>query len=252
MSFFPLIALLMTTVLFLHAVFARAPEAEAVPRDQPPAKPLPDTNLQRSAITLPRIGLILLAALGFWLSLSMVVPMLAWLFWIGDNEHWFWHVWPVVTAALAILATAPLVYRTLATPLGSHFFSVQTFFAAAVCGLWGAFWLASLLEPIQGLSPLAAVHTVVRNYGRDPNDFSYVETDESEPLFPKDPANYRTFLVMDEDEIRARITVHRHLGSTWKQVGVSWYPNAAAAREGQQMLEELNARIGGQKSRGEL
>ncbi len=277
MSFFALIALLMTAVLFLHAVFAPVEiETEAVPRDKPQATELLPAEFNWKAVTLPRIGVFLLAALGFWISLSAVVPALAWAVWIGDNEHWFWHAWPYVTAALALLATLPLIYRTLATRVGNRFFSVQAFFASAVNGLWAAFWLALLVEPILATDPLAAVRAIVRDYGHDPHDFTYVATEES-VHFPKDPKNYRTYIVMGPEEPRARITVRRHLYYSWKQVGVSWFtpssqqlakarqthgtrnassvqaiaegilqdfPNTPAAQEAEQLLQELDGKAG--------
>ena len=228
MSFFANIALLMTGALLVHAFFAPAEiDADAVPpTKKPPPTKTPKTDSTRSAMTLRRLGVIVLVAIGFWISLSAVVPVLVWGLWIGDNEHWFWHAWPYITALLALIATAPLIYRALATNVGRRFFSIQAFYAATVNGLWAAYCIATLVEPIKGMDPLSAAQAVVREYGHDPSEFTFVPTAES-VHFPNDPANYRTFIVMGPDEPRARITVHRHLNYSWKQVAVSWFPPSA-------------------------
>lgn len=222
MTFFAYIALLMTGILLVHAFFGRG-DTDTAPPTKPP---IDTTDSTESAMTLRRLGVIVLVAIRFWISLSAVVPRLVWVLSIGDNDHWFWYAWPCVTAVLALMATAPLIYRTLATRLGRRFFSIQAFYAAAVNGLWAAYWIATLVEPIKGIDPLSAAQAVVRQYGHDPSEFTFVPTAES-VHFPNDPANYRTFIVMGPDEPRARITVHRHLNYSWKQVGVSWFPPSA-------------------------
>jgi hypothetical protein len=169
-----------------------------------------------------KIGVIVTIFVAFWLTLLFWVPILAWAFWIGDNEHWFGKASPYVATAASIALIWPAVHRIFANAVDRRFLWTQVAGSITVVGLWGGFWCYQMLHPIAGTTPQEVVFSVLRNYGLDPND--YVLLESSDENFPTDPERFRTFLVMGATEPRARITVQRYLKHWWKQVGVFMYP----------------------------
>jgi hypothetical protein len=170
-------------------------------------------------------GAVLLVLAAFWVTLVVVLPILAWLFWIGDNDHWFWRASPYVAAVVALLAAGPLFYRIQAQDTGRRFFLVQASYGAAVLAAWGAAWLVLMIEPIKGSDPLQAAKAIVREWGEDPEKFTYQpSTNKAIPGYVPDT---HTYLVVGAEEPRGRITVQRHMGYWWKPIATHRFPPSA-------------------------
>lgn len=212
------IAVATCIALLYHALSARRDEPE---KAEPP-KPLPS----RSGFAYVGAAIaVLLVVAAFWLTLAVVLPLLAWLFWIGDNDHWFWRASPYVAAVAALLAAGPLFYRIAAQDTGPRFFLVQGSYGAVVLAAWGAAWLVMMVEPIKGSDPLQAAKEIVREWGEDPEDFTYQpSTNKEVPGYVPDT---HTYLVVGPEEPRGRITVQRHMGYWWKAIATHRYPPSA-------------------------
>ena len=65
----------------------------------------------RSDVAARRVGMwfalgLPVIFLGHWFTANLVIPLLVWLFWLGDQNHWFWDTSTYLTAAFAGVMTA--------------------------------------------------------------------------------------------------------------------------------------------------
>jgi hypothetical protein len=218
MRYLPMIAIATCVALVLHALFARRAESHKADA----SKPLPS---QTGAFSLGAMLAVVLVMAAFWITLTPMLTLLAWAFWIGDNDHWFWRASPAVGAVAAALASAPLFRRIVAQDTGRRFYWVQGTYGAAVLAMWGVTWLLQMAHPIKGSDPLQAAKAVVREWDENPEDFTYQDSFNKE--VPDYVPDTHTYLVIGPEEPRGRITVQKHLGYWWKPIATHRFPPSA-------------------------
>lgn len=153
--------------------------------------------------------------LGHWMLGGTILPLLLWLFWIGDNDHWFWHTGHYWIAALAGFFTSVVAARVLLWRAGWRYAAVNCLAAVMGLLLLGWFYGARFARDIDGWSPEAARKQAVArhpNVSRIPLTWSRVKTEFNLP-----PEQCVTFLGGDHEGPYCRVTVCRHGLLWWKQ-----------------------------------
>jgi hypothetical protein len=162
--------------------------------------------------------------LGVWLTLVPVITLGVWMFWLGDNNHWFWDWIPHVAAGGALGAAGLVAVRLAAGPVSRRAFRVLRGSAVTLVAIWGLIYLSKLIGEIDGLTAASAAQNIAdRMEIGEP--VHVVEDPEGNP-FGADAERCRTFLVMDADEPRGRVKVcRRSIG--WGLASSTKFPRSA-------------------------
>ncbi len=178
--------------------------------------PLKARNCETADIAWPSLlfcGLIESVALWVWLNISL--RLLAWGFWIGDNDHPFYgYVWllaAVIAVAVSGIVSAR-IYRGSATSLYRriHFWvPLGLLLAFAVA------WVHESTYRIEAFTADAAAQKVFARLSRNFDEPVSFRKDEGEALDDSSLPRCKTFLIMDTQRTRAEFTLCPHKWFGW-------------------------------------
>lgn len=147
-----------------------------------------------------------------WLWLSLALPLIAWGFWIGDNEHWFYDAARGVAALAAVVSTTLFCARVLLRTVRPRYVRVQTWGAVILLLLGATYVTADTLKQALGFRPEAAAQRVVqRGY---PYDVS-----ELKQVLKEVRGNCHTYLFRNDREPKMQVTVCRYRWILWRGGG---------------------------------
>ncbi|MBX9791724.1 MAG: hypothetical protein K2Y37_22610 [Pirellulales bacterium] len=241
--------------LMLHAIVARRVRT-----------PLTQVGWKAALV---RAGVELVA---LWLWLSATLPLLAWGFWIGDNDHWFYHYAWLFAAFIAAGIGALSVWRYLRGAASKSYRAVHLWIPIGLIAAMAGVRFYDFAYRIEGWTAEDAAHNILARMPYD-EPVRLVEMTAAEGR-DVDPSRRRVYLIMGADEPRGRIVVGRYrrfwwtFGSNegfppsrealsrakeflektpWDKDGARWslqtivenYPNTPAAAEAGALLESL-------------
>jgi hypothetical protein len=169
-----------------------------------------------------------------WLAIA--IPLLAWGFWIGDNEHWFYSWSPVFAAVVA--AAIPLVATVRTAKVGATA-------AYLAIHLWGSVFLLlsfvvaigyESVHDIEGFTAESAAQKV----------FEQMASHMAQPVRlveHVDPGQHlpgcRHYLILGADEPRGRFSICPHWWFGWSYASSYMFsPSRDELARARAMLEE--------------
>ena len=215
----PMIVLAMTTVtsrigmacfvasigLVLHAIVARRSRT-----------PQAQTSWQA---TLLRAG-VEIVALWFWLSISL--GLLAWGFWIGDNDHWFYRfVW--LFAAFIAAGIGGLSARRYRRGAASKTYrAIHLWIPIALIAAIASVYFYEFAHRIEGRTAEAAAQNILARMSyNEPVRLVEMTADEGGDI---DTNRRRVYWIMGADEPRGRIVVARYRRFWWTHASSGGFP----------------------------
>lgn len=162
-----------------------------------------------------RVLLLPLEFLVICLWLSVILRLVAGLFWGGGKDHWFDTWSPVVAGGLALVFVAYVGYRVLAHAASRAYVRVQTIAATLLLLLFGAVQLYDFVQPIGGRTPTSAAERALEEV--------YPAVAQDRPTLVEEGRTSKCIVYVAEGESgsRARITVCRYGRWWWRVRGVS-------------------------------
>ncbi len=161
--------------------------------------------------------------LGHWHAAGLMIPLLAWSFWLGDNESWLWNVVAALVCVVAGGVTILITARVIVWRAGTRYAWLNTIGTA----LWlVSFFTYEYLRRVDGLAAESAARHIAERRIFRPEDASFEETlilKREVADFVRQDNSCRTFLVSDADGPRCRVTICRH-GPFWKEKLVDVFP----------------------------
>jgi len=79
-----------------------------------------------------------------WLWLKLLLPLFAWLFWLGDNDHPFYELSDMIAVGVAVLHTMFIVERIASRRASVLYVRIHFFTSAILLLLLGGIWLYGL------------------------------------------------------------------------------------------------------------
>jgi hypothetical protein len=161
-------------------------------------------------------GRFLLESLAIFVWFAWFFPLLAWMLWIGDNEHWFYNYAWVFAAVIAVVPSAIATVRianfgATAGYLRLHFWLPVTLIMTFV-GLAGF----EKLKTIEGATADTAAQKVCKRLTAH-LDFPVTIVEDQETL-PQglDATRCKSYWIMGPDEPRGRFSICRHRWFGWQ------------------------------------
>ena len=175
--------------------------------------------------------------LALWLWLSAALPILAWMFWIGDNEHWFYHYAWLLAAVLAAGTASITARRALRGAATRSYRAVHFWVPLCLLAAMAGVYLYDFVWRIEGRTAEAAAHNILAR-------MPYHEPVRLVELTPAeagedDKERRRAYWIMGIDEPRGRIVVGRY-GRFWWTLGSSggFPPSQAELSRAKEVLEK--------------
>jgi len=146
-----------------------------------------------------------------WIWLGSILPLLAWMLWIGDNEHWFYNSSIYIAAAIASAFAGLVIFRVVKNRASVRYVRMYFWCSIILLVISATIWSYDLVEPIEGTAPKAAAESFLRRSGRF---YSKLVEDQQPSIDFPDRSRCKTYWIMGEEEPKGRITV-RHYGWFW-------------------------------------
>ncbi|MCK4648154.1 hypothetical protein KAT51_01380 [bacterium] len=172
-------------------------------------------------------GILVFLAVCLWLKFTL--PLLAWLLWIGDNEHWFWNCSTYIALAIALGFVGLVVFRINTNRATLRYVRVLFWCSIALLVIFATFWSYELISPIKGTTPRAAAESYLpKGYALSGESVELVE-DQRPNIYPD--LNFRkdckTYWIMGKKEPRGRITVGPYGRFWWTYGSYEGFPPSA-------------------------
>ncbi len=172
-------------------------------------------------VTPRRFTTALTAALEFsalWVWLLPGLTILIWLFWAGDNSHWFYdHGW-LITAAIAGTAAAATARKLWIGTATRRFARIHLGVPCLLLTAFGTVWLYGFAQKIDVTDPDA----VARNFAADRSSVTGEPVRAIEEI--RTQSRCKHYWLMGADEPRGRLSVCPHGWFWWRVAGNSWFP----------------------------
>lgn len=178
----------------------------------------PWTFITREVITVKWFPLLIwfvLECTAIFLWLSVILPLLAWSLWIGDNDHWFFHHAWVFAAIVAVSIFGFRYARVLQYGTSKGYLSYHLWGAIALLVTFGMVVGYESLHRIEGLTPETASQSVSHRLTRAINEDVNLVEDTRPRSGHQSPERYRAYWVMAGNEPRFRFTIARHRWFGW-------------------------------------
>ena len=173
----------------------------------------------------------ILECASFFIWLACVLPLLAWAFWIGDNEHWFYHyAWifaAIIAVSVSVIATARISrHGATARYLWLHFW-----LPLALILSFGAVAGYESVRTIEGTTADSAAQEVYDRLSAHMDQ--PVKLAEHVGPLPHglDPASCKSYWILGLNEPRGRFSICRHKWHGWQFAHSELFPPS---------VEELN------------
>lgn len=171
--------------------------------------------------------LLLLATLecaALWCWFALAFPLLAWAFWIGDNEHWFFGFAWVFAGVIAIAATSLATWRWRNFGLTATDRRIQVLVPLLLLISFGVASTYESLHTVAGLTASAAAQQTLDQLSPAiQQPVRFVEA-AGEPPYGLDPARCKSYWILGDDEPRGRFTLCRHRWFGWQVAHRELFP----------------------------
>jgi hypothetical protein len=169
------------------------------------------------------------ASLFIWLAGAL--PLLAWAFWIGDNEHWFYHYAWVFAAIIAVSASAIATARISQQGATAHHLWIHLWLPLVLILTFGAVVGYESVRTIEGATADTAAQEVFARLTAQMDQ--PVEFVEHAGTLPRglDPARCKSYWILGPNEPRGRFSICRHQWYGWQFAHSELFPPS---------IEELN------------
>jgi hypothetical protein len=197
--------------LIIHSVF---------PRRGPAQKPY---VLQWYSVVL-RAGL---EFFSLWIWLSVALPLLAWQFWLGDNEHWFYRTAWLFAAAIAATTsyiTVRRIFNKTATPTYSR---IHLWVPLVLLMSYGGISVYEFAKPIKGWTAQGAAENVFAQFVASKffdEPIHLAERTQNLPAYEADPSRCKYYWVMGVNEPRGYFSVCKHGWFWWRESSSARFP----------------------------
>jgi len=161
-------------------------------------------------------------ALSVWLACGL--PLLGWMFWFGDNEHWFWYHGWIIGVIISVSATGIATARISKTGATLRYLRLHYWTSLALIVSFGAVYGYESLRSVEAATPeLASRRIFARLAPFIDEPVSYVEHVGPLPHgFDADLC--KSYWIMGANEPRGRFSICHHKWYGWKYVHSEIYP----------------------------
>jgi hypothetical protein len=163
--------------------------------------------------------------MALWLWLAWTLPIVAWLVWIGDNEHWFWRASVWVAGTVVVLWHALVFPRMVRGRVSRRFLRWHGLATVALWLLAAAVWSVEFINPILAADPRRAAEEKIKGIGYgEPVRLVEIPVNESEWAHP---SQMREFLILGQHEPRGRVAVTKYGRFWWTHGRYIGYPDSS-------------------------
>ena len=156
---------------------------------------------ERARVAISRVfflATLAFAAIWFWMGVAL--PLTAWMFFLGDNSHWFYDYSAHIAAAIALLASLVAFVRTTCGTVSRRYVRFLAWSPPLLLLAAAAVVLEDYLSQVEGLTAeSAAQHLLETNVPRRTASMR-LEAHAGPPMFPEMPSNHKTFWIVDGRE----------------------------------------------------
>lgn len=161
--------------------------------------------------------------LGHWFAARLTIPLLVWLFILGDRNHWFWDRGePIVTGCFAAIMTSIVAARVMFRQAGARYAAVNCLGASALLLLMLTWQVVRFIDQIEGWTAESAAQAVISESYLSGTTIQLVR-EPTEESYPTDRCI--TYRGEDASGPRCRVTVCRHGMWWWKRVAWHGFPH---------------------------
>ncbi len=169
-------------------------------------------------------GSVEVVALWFWLS--MALGLLAWGFWIGDNDHWFYHYVWYFAALIALGVSGLSIWRYRRGVASRAYRAIHLWIPIGLIAAIASVYLYDFVSRIEGRTAEAAAQNILaRMPYHEPVRLVEMTRAEAGDVHSE---RCRTYWIMGTDEPRGRITVCRYRRFWWTYAGSGGFPPSQA------------------------
>ena len=145
------------------------------------------------------------AAIWFWMTLAL--PLTAWFFFIGDNEHWFYDFSPHIAAGVALLASLAAFLRTTWGTASRLYVRLLAWSPPLLLLAAAAVVAEDALSRVDGWTAQSAAQRILQTDVPRTNAAMRLEEHPGPPLYPDMPQDHRSFWIVEGGEKVGLITV---------------------------------------------
>lgn len=160
-----------------------------------------------------------------WLWITPALCLLAWMFWIGDNDHWFYHWNGLIGAAISVAFTGLVVLRIATRRCGPYYFRTVLGASLVLLLMYGGIESYEWMSQIEGSTPRAAAENIMQDMFPSAADerLELVEIGRwgGEAAGESSGITYR---IVGPDEPQGQISVTRYSRYWWTIAGSIRYP----------------------------
>jgi hypothetical protein len=154
------------------------------------------------------------ASLFLWLAYGL--PLLAWAFWIGDNEHWFYHYAWIFAVLISVSASAVATARVSRRGATARYLRLHLWLPLGLVLSFGATVGYESVRTIEGTTPDSAAQEVFdRLAARMDQPVKFVEH-VGRLAHGLDAERCRSFWILGPNEPRGRFSICRHKWYGWQ------------------------------------
>ena len=160
-------------------------------------------------------------SIAIWLSFAL--PILAWMFWIGDNDHWFYHYAWIFAAGIGVAVSAISALRIRNGNATILYERIHLWTPLLLIVLFSGLWGCEFAQRIEGTTAESAASNILEQIRGFDEPVRLVECLEPPP-FGADPMRSKTYWVMGFKEPRGRISVSRYGYFWWTHGSYEGFP----------------------------
>jgi hypothetical protein len=184
-----------------------------------------DDNPARVSISIFFVFVCLaFAAIWFWLSVAL--PMLVWIFILGDRNSWFWDRSSQIAAAAALLVTCVAFVRTMRGTVSPTYVAALKWAPPILLATAAAVSLENYLSIIEGFTADAAAQNIFKGATYHRSTSMRLVPHDGPPLYPPPPAEQKTFWVVEGDKKVGLIVVWRRWLPGWRLLRTHWFTDS--------------------------
>lgn len=187
----------------------------------------------------------ILECASFFIWLACALPLLAWAFWIGDNEHWFYNYAWVFAAIVAVSVSGIATARIAKHGATARYLSLHSWLPVVLILSFGAVVAYESVRTIEGTTADSAAQKV----------FDRLTTHMDQPVkfvehvgkLPHglDPARCKSYWILGPNEPRGRFSIGRHQWYGWQFAHSELFPpSVGELTRAKQWLSGSTNRVG--------
>ncbi|MEX2176308.1 MAG: hypothetical protein WD872_18240 [Pirellulaceae bacterium] len=157
-----------------------------------------------------------LAFAAVWIWLRFALPGIAWMFFLGDRNHWFYDHSSTVAALVALLVSCAAFLRPTLGTASRRYVRFLTWAPPILLVAAAAVAVDSTLSPVQGLSGESAAQSILNSNVPGTNATMRLQAHTGPPMDPDTPIDNKSFWIVDGGEKVGLIVVRPNSLIGWQ------------------------------------